>query len=164
MPLTLGQIAAHVSGVLHGDPQQVVVGLGSIKDASDQELTFVARPKFIRELAECSAAGVLLNKYNEDYASLNQIVVPNAYLAYAQVTSLFDDLPKYSSGIASSAVIDEQAQVHESAYIGPHCVVEAGAVIGAGTSLIAGVFVGAKAVLGEDCLLFPNTVVYHNCI
>ena len=70
------------------------------------------------------------------------LLVANPYLAYAELSHLFDRKPQAGAGVHPTAVVASDAQVHASASIGPYAVIESGAQIA------AGVTIGAHCVIG----------------
>jgi UDP-N-acetylglucosamine acyltransferase len=61
--------------------------------------------------------------------------------------------------IHSTAIIDPQAQIAETAEIGPYCIIGSEVSIGAGTKLMAHVFVEGPTRIGEDNLFYPYSTV-----
>ena len=86
----------------------------------------------------------------------------NPYLAYAELSHLFDRKPQAVAGVHPTAVVAADAQVHASASIGPYAVIESGAQIAAGVSIGAHCVVGARSVVGEDGWLAPRVTLYHD--
>jgi UDP-N-acetylglucosamine acyltransferase len=61
--------------------------------------------------------------------------------------------------VHSSAIVDPEARVDESAEIGPFCVVGAEVSIGARTRLMAHVYLEGPTWIGEDNLFYPYSTV-----
>jgi UDP-3-O-[3-hydroxymyristoyl] glucosamine N-acyltransferase len=53
---------------------------------------------------------------------------------------------------------------HPHQGIHPKANVDASATIGPGTVIYPGAYVGPRAKVGRDCILYPNSVVYDDCI
>ena len=97
----------------------------------------------------------------EDYAG-NALVVANPYLAYAQLSHLFDRKPKAAPGIHATAQVAGDAEIDPTASIGAFAVIENGARIGADVSIGAHCVVGARCVIGEGGWLAPRVTLYHD--
>ena len=105
MSHTLGQLATKVQGVVKGDECLLIEKLGTLEKATKTELSFLANPKYQHQLTSTSAGAVLVK--TEELAQLvdNAIVVPNPYLAFAQLSHLFVPSTQSWKGIHPSAVI-----------------------------------------------------------
>jgi UDP-3-O-[3-hydroxymyristoyl] glucosamine N-acyltransferase len=88
--------------------------------------------------------------------------VKNPYLAYAQVSVLFDKKPACTPGVHVSAVVDPSASIAVSACIGPNVVIEANVVVGDKTVIEAGSVIGDHTVIGKQCHIHRNVTVYHS--
>jgi UDP-3-O-[3-hydroxymyristoyl] glucosamine N-acyltransferase len=92
------------------------------------------------------------------------LIVSNPYLAYAQLSHLFETRPASVPGVHPSAVIAASAQVHPSARIGAYVVIEAGACIEADVEIGAQCFIGARSRIGEGGRLAPRVTLYHDVV
>ena len=163
MALTLGNIVDALGGVLHGDRDLVLSGLGAVGSAQPGQLSFVSNPRYRQQLAASRAACLIVAPELE--ASARQrgacIVTEQPYLYFARTTQLWrrQVRPADPPAIHPSAVIDPTASIDASATVGPLCVVERGARIGAGTVLKARVTIGEDCRIGARCLLHSGVVV-----
>ncbi|WP_326568912.1 acyl-ACP--UDP-N-acetylglucosamine O-acyltransferase [Amycolatopsis rhabdoformis] len=64
-----------------------------------------------------------------------------------------------AGSIDATAVVDTRAEIHPRAVVGPWCRVGPGVRIGAGTRLLSHVVVEGPAVLGEDVVVHPFSVL-----
>ena len=163
MALTLGSIVDILGGELHGDAGMAINGLAPLESAVSDQLSFLSRPSYRRQLAASLAGCIIVGPQLREQAVARGpcIVAADPYLYFARVTQLWKrrHLPADSAGIHPSAVVDPAAQVDPLAVIGPLCVVEHGARIGARSVLKARVFVGAGCSIGERCFLHPGVVI-----
>src|SRR5204863_5664865 len=67
-----------------------------------------------------------------------------------------------SRTIHPSAVIAEDATIGNQVKIGPGAVIEPGVFIGRNSVIEAGCYVGRMSRIGQDTVLYPRVVVYHN--
>ncbi len=144
-----------------------IQGIGSLQQASAQEISFLSNPQLQDQLLSCQAAAVIMTEavYQQLPATPDFAVVvfEQPYLMYALVAQWFDQsrLASLPQGIHSSAIIDPSAQLADGVHIGPFCVIEAHVQIGAGTRLGAGTVIGAHSVIGTNALLHPRVSLYH---
>ena len=165
--VTLGEVAAALGGVLHGDPARRVTRLASLQSAGPADLSFLSQAKWQSQLATTAAGCVIVAPAFQAAAQARGdcLVVDNPYLYYAQLSQWWAQREAEATAAVSqplihpSAVIADSAQVDSTAQIGPLCVVEAGAVIGAHTRLMSRVTVSQGCVIGERCLLHPGVVI-----
>jgi UDP-3-O-[3-hydroxymyristoyl] glucosamine N-acyltransferase len=162
----LEQIANHLGGTLHGDPNTKVEKIATLANATSTCIGFLANSKYKKQLDTTRAAAVLISDDDLDYLQANSqaaaITLSNPYLAYAKLAQLMDTTPKQAVGIAPSAVVDETAQIATSAAIGANAVISAGAVIEADVTIGANCFVGENSTIGAGTRLWANVSVYHD--
>lgn len=148
------QLAEIVQGELVGEDRQIC-GIGTLKSASESQLSFLSNSRYRDELARTQAGVVLVRSEDSGQVPKSAIVVADPYLAYARLSQLF--APNYTeSPNSTSANIDPTAEVASSARIGAGAVIEAGAVIG------ERVVIGSNAVVGRDAKIGHDTRVSAN--
>jgi UDP-3-O-[3-hydroxymyristoyl] glucosamine N-acyltransferase len=159
---TLGQLAERLGATLRGAADKPVAGLASLQDAGPDQLSFLANPQYRKHLAVTRAAAVLLRPADAEAFVGDALLVGDPYLAYAQLSHLFDRKPQAPAGVHPTAVVAGDALVDASARIGAYAVIESGARIGADTCVGAHCFVGARSVIGEGGWLAPRVTLYHD--
>ena len=159
---TLGQLAERLGATLRGSEDKAISGLATLQEAGPGQLTFLANPQYRKFLADTKAAAVLLTAADAEGFAGDALVVANPYLAYAELSHLFDPKPKAQPGIHPTAVVAADAKVDPSASVGAYVVIESGAQIGAGVTLGAHCVVGARTVIGEGGWLAPRVTLYHD--
>jgi UDP-3-O-[3-hydroxymyristoyl] glucosamine N-acyltransferase len=159
---TLGQLAERLGATLCGSADKVVSGLATLQEAGHDQLSFLANAQYRKFLAGCQAGGVLLTAADAEGYAGNALVVGNPYLAYAELSHLFDRKPKAMPGVHPTAVVAQDALVDASASIGAYAVIESGAQIAAGVTVGAQCVVGARSVIGEGGWLAPRVTLYHD--
>jgi UDP-3-O-[3-hydroxymyristoyl] glucosamine N-acyltransferase len=159
--ITLGQIADELGAELRGDPAIEINGLATIESAAEGQLTFLSNGFYRRYLSDTSASAVLLGAELADECSVSCLVVDNPYLAYARLSSYFDNAPHPAPGIHSSAVVAGTAVIHPDASIGANCTIMERASIGAGVIIDPGCVIGEGSVIGDNSRLWSNVTVYH---
>ena len=164
--ITAGKIAELVNGQLVGDPDRVVTGVSSLKDAAPEQISFVSNKKYQKQLLECRAGVVLVCRDLADEPADDRtlIVCENADYAFSQVIMIFAEKPPvWKEGVHPSAVVDESVKLGAGVSIGANAVIEAGAEIGDGTVIGAGCYIGHDVKIGCGSLLYPNVTVMYRC-
>lgn len=161
-------IAQRLQGELLGPPDVVIRGVGTVEDAADTEITFIANRRY-RELWESSSAAAAVISRDlkiPDMSSATRplIVVPDAELAMIEVLQLFlPPAPVPEVGVHPTAWVHPEAKIHDSARIGPHVSVDRGARIDERVVLHAGVRIYADVEIGSDSVLHANCVIRERC-
>lgn len=162
MGYTLAELAEKVQGVVKGNSELIINGIGTLEKAKVSSLSFLANPKYQSQL-ELTSAGAVLVK-NSELAQLveNAIVVANPYLAFAQLTHLFAPTTQSWSGIHQSAVVSLKATIAEDVVIAPNVVIDDDALLAEGCVIGAGCVIGRGVKIGKGTRLYPNVTVYHD--
>lgn len=158
MATTLREIAGHLGCGFEGDGDVLIKGVAAIKDAAEGDLTFLANPKYLKELSTTSASAVVAAP-GADVGSLPVIRAENPYFVFSRVVVMFAPRKEYSAGVMEGARVDGSASLGEGAAIYHGVTVEPGASVGARSVLYPGVFLGEGSSVGEDCVLYPNVVI-----
>jgi UDP-3-O-[3-hydroxymyristoyl] glucosamine N-acyltransferase len=159
---TLGELAERLGATLQGGADTQISGLATLQEAQAGQLSFLANPQYRKFLADSQASAVLLSPTDADGYVGAALLVANPYLAYAQLSHLFDRKPVAAVGVHPTALVAGDAQVHPSASIGPYVVIESAVQIGAGVRVGAHCFIGARTVIDVDGWLAPRVTLYHD--
>lgn len=161
---SLGQLAERLGATLRGASDTTIRGLATLQDAGPEDLSFLANAQYRKYLTDTRAGAVLLTPADAEGYPGCALIVDNPYLAYAELSHVFDRKPKAPAGIDESARISPDAFVDPSASIGPYVVVESGARIEAGVTIGAHSVIGARSVVGEGGWLAPRVTLYHDVL
>lgn len=158
MERSLKEIAELVGGELSGDGSLMVRGVAGIKEAGPGEVTFLANPKYLRELKSTKATAVLASPgvVSEGPAVIH---VKNPYYAFSKVVAFFAPAKRPPQGVMQGALVSRDAVVGSRVTIYPNSFIEAGAKIGDDVTIYPGVYVGEGSVVGDGCLIYPNVVI-----
>ncbi len=164
MAFTLAELAQRVGGRAEGDGSIRIERVMPLEEAGPSDVSFFANRKYASAFAATRAGAVIVGESEAVAPGRNLLRAPNAYLAFAKVSTLFhpprEAVPEVSprAVIAPGAEVDPSAEVRDLAYVG------AGAKVGARTILFPGVYLGEGAQVGDDCILHPNVVVRERCV
>jgi UDP-3-O-[3-hydroxymyristoyl] glucosamine N-acyltransferase len=164
---TAATLAERLNGECVGDADATIRGIGSLLDATADELAFLGNPRYAAQVPGSAAAIVLVpTDYTEEPGpgrAWVRCADPSA--AFAEIARHYTPPPlSFPPGTHPSAVIADSAIVSASAYVGENVVIQADAVIGERCVLEAGVVIGLESRLGEDCRIYPNTTIRERCI
>lgn len=167
--MKLGELAAILECKLDGGAETIEVrGVAGIENAQPGEVTFLANPKYSRELATTLASAVFVEESativrGPGLPPLAALRSKNPYFDFARALELFSTPPSYPPEIHPTAVIAKTATIGEGAHIGPHCFIDEGVRIGRNAVLHSLVTIYRDAQIGDDFLAHSQTVVRERC-
>jgi len=165
---SLDALAEKLNAKVFGDPT-IISGLATLQSADRTQISFLANPVYEKYLADTQAGAVIISedvfkKYSNDLGSTSVLIHPNPYLAYAQLSHLWDHVPDPIDGpafIHSNANVHKNAVVSAGAFIDSGVVVQSGAVIGEGAVIGANCVIGEDSSIGKNTRLHANVTIYH---
>ena len=143
-----------------------ITGIASLHDALPGDLSFLANPKYTRQVETTRASAVFVPN---DYAGAAPetcvlVRVDSPDKAFAAAVPHFTLPPiQRKPGIHPTAVVGENVTLGEGVYIGPYAVIGDGATLGARVIVEAHVVVGEECVLGDDVHLYPMVSIRERC-
>jgi UDP-3-O-[3-hydroxymyristoyl] glucosamine N-acyltransferase len=159
---TLAELGALVGGLVEGDGSLEILGMASLEDAGEGQLTFLADLKHVSRLEKTRAAAVIV-PFNLPSFPRPLIRTSNPYAAYAKVQTFFSTRPYKPLGVDPRAFVGTGAEIGPEVSIYPFVYVGSRSRIGNRVVLYPGVYVGQEAEVGEDTVLYPNVVVMDRC-
>jgi UDP-3-O-[3-hydroxymyristoyl] glucosamine N-acyltransferase len=160
---SLREIVDLYGGELVGDPQIRVSRVGTLENAGEGSIAFLANPRYLRQLSDTQAAAVIVAPASREGTQAARIVHDNPYLYFARVSALLRPPPRARPGVHPTAIVACDAQVDPSAEIGAQCWIAAGVRVGAGTIVGAGSRLAENVHMGRDCLLHAGVTMYSDC-
>ncbi|QNH20666.1 UDP-3-O-(3-hydroxymyristoyl)glucosamine N-acyltransferase [Xanthomonas sp. GW] len=156
---TAHEIAERFGLQLHGDGAVAVHGVATLAHAGPGQLSFLANPRYRAQLADSSAAVVVLRADDAEAAPGTALIARDPYVAFAKIAALFDVAPARPPGIHPSASIDPSAQIAAGAHIGAFVSIGARSVIGDGCVIGPGCVIGDDCQLGDGCELIARVTL-----
>ncbi len=134
-----------------------VTKMNTLKDATQNEISFVANTKYVKDIQNSQAGAIIVHKDMLEFvpSSAVALVVQNPYWEMAT-------LSKYFAPPIEDASLDEP-KIGEGSVVSPKAEIARGAVIGKNCTIMAHVYVGANAVIGDNTILYPSVTVYRDC-
>jgi UDP-3-O-[3-hydroxymyristoyl] glucosamine N-acyltransferase len=175
--MTLGELAVRFGCELRGDPAATVDSVAALSSAGPRQISFLANPKYVGQLAGTRAGAVILDAKSAAASKVPVLIVANPHATYARIATLLHPDPPLAAGVherahvETGATIDATAQISAQAFVGegarigarcfvgPGVVIERGAVLGEDCRIAAGVFVGHHVVFGRRCIVQPGAVI-----
>jgi UDP-3-O-[3-hydroxymyristoyl] glucosamine N-acyltransferase len=162
MGKTLKELASLLGGKVVGDENAIVSSLGTLDEAAEGQITFLANPKYAGKVSTTRATAVIVPPGAERYGR-NVIEVKNPYLAFAKLLALFHVKPLVPKGVMAGAHVSASAVLGDGVTIYPGAYVGDGAKVGSRTVLYPGVALYENAEVGEETVLHANVTVREGC-
>lgn len=159
MMKTLKEISEIITGELCGDGKLEIYGVSGIKEAREGEITFVANPKYKREMDNTRASAIIIGN-DISWNGKPIIRVENPFYAFAQVLKAF--APKKQptiAGIHETAIIGQNVSIGERVSIQAYTVIGDNVTIGDGTIIYPLVYIGDDTEIGNDVLIYPRVTI-----
>ena len=88
MNISIGTLAEMVQGRVLGDHTVQIDGVAPFEIAGRQEITVAGNAKFLKKIADCRAAAIIV-PVGTDIPDRNLVQVENPMVAFARVVQLF---------------------------------------------------------------------------
>ena len=177
MTITLGEIAELIGAELDGDADSVISGVGTLLNAEQGHISFLANRRYRSYLDRTRATAVILKEEDKSNCPVFSLVVHDPYLSYATVVRFLYPEPDFNPGIHELAYVNETANIHSTAYIGAHscignnvtvgeevyigpgCVIEDNVTVGRRSRLTANITLCHGTIIGERARIHPGVVI-----
>ncbi|MBA4392323.1 MAG: UDP-3-O-(3-hydroxymyristoyl)glucosamine N-acyltransferase [Desulfobacca sp.] len=161
--VSLEELARLVGGEVRGICEELITGITGIREARRGQITFLANPKYNKELESTQASAVIVGP-KVPQTNLPLIVTPNPYLAYARVAQFFAPKTVHPPGISPLASIGQDCRIGANVSIYPFVYLGNQVEIEDEVVLFPGVFVGDSVKIGKGTLIYPNVSVLAGTI
>lgn len=162
MEKNLKELASLLGGRVIGNENAVVSGLGTLDEAMEGQLTFLANPKYASKVETTRATAVIVPPGAERFGK-NVIEVKNPYLAFAKLLSMFHVKPVVPKGVMDGAMVGSNVVLGDDITIYPGAYVADGAKIGNRVVLYPGAVLYEGVEIGDDTIIHANVTVREGC-
>ena len=145
--MRLDELAQKIGAEVAGDGSAEVTACNTLDRATAGQVSFLANPKYARQLDTTRASAVVVAPGVAAPAGLNLLRTPEPYAAFTRAMVLLHGYRRHPF-----------AGVHPAAHVDPT------ATVGEGTVIYPGVFVGPGTRIGRDCILYANVTIYDGCV
>ena len=164
---SLEQISEFVSGKIQNKKNIFFSGLNDLKNANEDEVTFIGSRKFLKYWNNSKAGAVIVNESIKIEGIDSPIIkVNDADIAMAKLLEIFSPKngPVFEQDIHSSSNIHPTAKLGSNVKIGAFCYIGKGVVIGSGSTLYSNVSVFDNTIIGDSCVVWSGTVIRENTV
>lgn len=167
MQFSAAQIAQLINGRTEGDADRKVSSFGKIEEAQNDQLAFLANPKYEEYLYSTKAGIIIVN----DAQALRETIdatlvrVPDAYSAFALLLDHYQKMQAQQlTGIQEPVYIHATVKKGENIFIGAFVYIGENSVIGNGVKIYPNAFIGDNVIIGDHTVIHPGVKIYHDCI
>ncbi len=162
--ITLGELAKQINAKLIGNPKVKVNGIKTLKEANQDEVSFLSRKQYAKQLNSTKAGAVIISDSDKGLGKGNLIVGKDAYLLYAKATQVFKGINQEQGqqGISKLADISSSAKISSKATIGSFCKISENVEIGDHVIVGSGVVIGESTSIGNRTVIQANVSIYHS--
>jgi UDP-3-O-[3-hydroxymyristoyl] glucosamine N-acyltransferase len=167
MQFTAAQISFIINGKIEGNADAIVTSFGKIEEAKQNQLTFLANPKYEDFLYSTNASIVILNdNYDLKEAIKPTLIrVPDAYTAFAQLLSKYQELATQQlKGIQQPSYLPSTVVLGSDVFIGAFSYFGENVKVGNNTKIFPNTFIGDNVQIGDNCVIHPGVKIYFGCI
>ena len=162
MKVPLSKIARLVQGHVIGDSDRMISDAAPFTQAGAYEVTVADSAKYLKKMADCNAAAILVARNISD-KDHNLVQVDNPMVAFAKVMQYFHPPAKPRGAIHPNAVIGKDFKYGQNVTIGPMVVIGDQVTVGNQVWLHPGVVIGNNVVIGNDVTIHPNVTILERC-
>lgn len=152
------------STIVQGSDGLEITSAAGIDTAGPGDVTFLANPKYTKQVGETKASAIFLNlnepKERDDIAVLR---AEDPHVAYTLALRAFFPAPEIKPFVHPTAVIDPSATVHENVEIHANVVIAAGGSIASGVRIMPNVTIYENVSIGENTAIHSGVSVRENC-
>ncbi|MRH99421.1 UDP-3-O-(3-hydroxymyristoyl)glucosamine N-acyltransferase [Kriegella sp. EG-1] len=159
---SIQEINTILEGTLIGDTTIRFNGLGEIKEASENQITFIGSSKYIKFWSESNATAAIVNEsLNLEITDSRPIIkVKNADLAMAKLLEVFSPAgPIFEEDIHPTSVVHQSVIIGEGVKIGANCYLGKNVRLGKGVTLYPNVSVFDDTTIGANTTVWSGTVI-----
>ena len=151
MKVPLSKIAKLVQGRIIGDSNRLISDAAPFEQAAENEITVAGSAKYMKKMAACNAAAVLVSRdaYDKEH---NLIQVDNPLVAFAKVVQFFHPPAQPRRGVHPESVIGKDFKCGQNVTIDSMVNIGEQVTIGDHVWLHPGVVIGNHVTIGDDVI------------
>lgn len=162
MKFTAAQIAEVLDGKVDGDPETQVSKLAKIEEGTQNDLTFLANPKYMPHIYTTKAAICIVNHdfIPDRPIETTLIRVEDAYKSFTKLLTYYDQLKTEKEGLEEPHYMASSASYGENVYIGAFSYIGENVKIGKNVKIFPHVHIGDNSAIGDNVHIFNGARIY----
>ena len=156
--VAIKDIVALVGGRYNGPGDRVIGGVATLKDATEDHITFLGNQSYVPQVAKTKAGAILVpNDLDGNDPRFIRVAKPHA--ALAEVLDRWFNTRKVPRGISPLASIAPSARLGTNVAVGAFTSVGENVVIGDDTIVYSNVSIYDGTQIGRRCILHSGVVI-----
>jgi len=152
------EIVELVGGRYSGPADRFISGVGTLADATAEQLSFLSNPRYAAQLPATRAGAVLVsNELEGDDPRF--IRVANPYLSWARVIERWFVPRPALTGVSPLASVSPTAKLGANVAVGPFTTLGDDVVVGDDTIIYSNVAIYPGTIIGSRCIIHSGTVI-----
>lgn len=163
---TVRSLAELVGGKVLGDGAETVIsGIGDLRSAQPDQISFLANAKYEPLARESRAGAILVSPADSAKYSFTRIEVESPSGAFGRICALFAPPPvRDEPGVHPTAVVAADVIMGEGVSVAPYAVIASGVRLGARVVVGAHCYIGEQSTLGDDTRLYPHVTLRERSV
>lgn len=157
MIFKLSDLASQLGLTLKGEDKDIS-GVATLEEAGPEDISFLANPKYIPQLAHTRAGAVVIHPDHSAEAA-TALVSSDPYRDFSRLMYLFARPQGSFKGVSPQAFIHPEASLGQNCTVYPFCYIGPRVVLGDGVILFPGCYVGEDVCIGAGTVLYPNVSI-----
>lgn len=163
--LTLNQICRITGGRLSGDGEVVIGRTVRLDEAKPGDLTFIAAPKYAKNLEQCQASALIVYQGFDLPVKAVLIFVDDPFTAFFKVVAAMTPAPEpLQPGIHPTAIIAKGTTLGENLAIGPYVIIGKNCKIADGVQIYPGTVILDNVDIGASTRIYQNVSIREGCV
>jgi len=154
--IRLSELAVKL-GISYTGKDCEISGIGTLKGALPDQISFLDNPKYLKDLSQTKAAAVLVSKKYESAVPKGCIALidEEPYLKLAFASKFF--APDIMKKEGKEPIFGKDCNIGSNVAFGKDVV------IGDRVTIMPGCYIGDDVEIGDDTIIYPNVTIYHQC-
>jgi len=165
--MKVSEIASIINGMICGNENAEITGVGKIETARKNEITFISNPAYEKFFKTTQAGAVIVSEnFNPttERTDIAVIKVRDPYLSFLDLIELFSEkVEDEYSGISDHCSIGDDSDIADDAFIGNFTDIGKFVKIGSKTRIHSNCNIGNSVQIGDECIIYPDVTVYNGC-
>jgi len=163
----VSDIANIVNGVVSGNIDFEVTGIGKIETAAETDITFISNPLYAKYFDTTKAGVIIVSEDFNNTTNRSDVViirVKDPYQSFVKLQEHFEEKHDLKRGISKLCSIGADSKLSEDIFVDDFVKIGDGCVIGKNTIVHSNTSIGEKVRIGQNCKIESNVTIYRNCL
>lgn len=166
--MKLRDIALLLHGKTEGDEEKEIDSVGKIEDASENQITFISNPIYVKYFKTTKAGAVIVSDdfdKGDTRIDITIIRVADPYMSFLKLLDKFEESKTNNqTGISEFSIVGINSEIGEKVFIGNYVSIGNNCRIGTNTKIYSNCSIDNNSVIGNNCIIYANVSVYKDTV